>query len=244
MKVPTRLSVLILALALAACSQAPAPSAPKITGKVMGTSASSGPALGAAMFIISPDELGALDLAAVAPGMWVTPASPVGPGGSIEIPFPTVEQVPASLLVGADEMLYLGTTKCPLTGASAAARFTPVGFIEGLTVPSVMLLFFMGSAPAYASDEVIDFDAADYSVLAYRGISWVLATEGADLTAGAAGCVIDGATVHAELHLEKGWNQVAVTFERDPLTGDLVGATFGNDETEEVIFNAPVGAAR
>lgn len=236
----TRLSALVLALALAACSQAPAPSAPKITGKLEG-GASTTPALGAAMFIAAPNELAPVDLREVIPGFWLTPVSPVGSDASIEVPFPTVAEIPASLLVGADEMLYVGEETCPLAGAPATARFTPVGFLEGLAVPGVLLFYFMGPLPAYASDEVMDFEAADYSLYDYRSISWVLATEDADLTAGAGGCLIAGATVHVDFHLKRGWNQVAVTFERDQVTGDVSGATYGNDDTSEVHFNVQMG---
>lgn len=240
MKVPTRLSVLALALVLAACSQAPAPSAPKLTGTLIDTGAPAS-ALGATLLTIVPSEITAVDLVEVMPGMWATPAGPVASDGSIEIPLPAAADIPAAVLVGADEMLVIGTTTCPLIGASSTARFTSFGFFGSVPVPVVALLYFTGTLPTLASDEVIDFAAADYSQFDYRSISWVYATEDSHVTAGTTGCVVAGTTISADLHLKSGWNQVAATFEVDEGTGNLVGLTYADDDTSEIYFNAPVG---
>ncbi len=197
--------------------------------------------LGASMVMLDPSALTSAAMTEVIPGLFASEPVAIAADGTFELPLPAAEDIPASVLAPAADLAVMeDLIECPLTADSITARVSYLYMAGYLNLPGVVFLSIMGSGFSIVTTAPVDFegpgDISDYTI-----VTWLFATDDVSVTSGAATCSFDSAPLTVELDLTAGWNQVALSFQHDPDTGDVTGVVFGNDDAEELYFNV-VGA--
>lgn len=231
-------------VALAACAQAPRteeqPPVPSVTGTVNSPDPDF-KVLGATMVMIEPSAISTATMTEVIPGLFASEPVAIAADGTFELPLPAAEDIPASVLAPAADFAEIeDLLECPLTASSTTARVSYLYVVGYLNLPGVVFLSIMGSGFSVATTAPVDFegpgDMSDYTI-----VSWLFASDDVSVVSGEVTCSFDGTPLTVELDLTAGWNQVALSFQHDPDTGDVTGVMFGNDDAEELYFNL-VGA--
>lgn len=193
--------------------------------------------LGASMVMLDPSALTSATMTEVIPGLFASEPAAIAADGTFELPLPAAEDIPASVLAPAADLAEMeDLIECPLTADSITARVSYLYTAGFINLPGVAFLSIMGSGFSIATTAPVDFegpgDISDYTI-----VTWLFATDDVSVTSGAATCSFDSTPLTVELDLTAGWNQVALSFQHDPDTGDVTGVVFGNDDTEELYFN-------
>lgn len=226
-------------IALTACSQAPqgGQRAPSVAGKVVSPYPDFMPQA-ASLLMVDSASLDTSAVNQVAPGVYTAGAAAIAADGSFELVLPKADELPAAVLVPANDLLKFGSASCTLTVSAAGARVSQY-YSEGLTilVPGVVFLSFLG--PTFSLTTTAPFDITDpgASVYDHELVSWLFATEDVAVASGELGCDVDGTPFTIDLDLKVGWNQVALGFELDPDTDAVIGAKLSNNDADELYFN-------
>lgn len=219
MHVPTMLRAamaLVLAVALAACSQPP-PIDTRTVVSGTATGLEDVLPLGVAFMMVDETGLSSLSLSErsafieVFPGVFIDSVAPIDADGAFSLVLPDVDDVPSATFVDVEDFYYnlsFGAgDECALIVSDPAARVSFTAF-ELITLPGFLVYTIEGVALATLSSEPIDFDALesfeDLEGIAF--VTWIAADRPVEVTTNAA-CDADGVSV--DLTLGAGWNQVA-----------------------------------
>lgn len=231
----------LLALILAACGQPSEPPPAGLEGTVT-TPAGASAALAVAMVLIDdsgPSAITADALTQIGEGAYVGPFSPVAEDGSFTLPLLPGEDLPANLLVDAEDFLSLVDSfpGCALTASDPAVETTRLYF-EILSIPAIAVLSIEGLAVTLASAEPLS-SLADLGDVLQAGLqSFVYADGATTLTTDPAECDNASITLSVDLALARGWNQLEWSPQFDGST--LTGLALGNSTADD-LYVYPVG---
>lgn len=230
-------------LVLAACGRAPTDSTPQAY-VISGTAVSPMPEYvpqGVVLLMADLDALAVTDVLELVPGIFSSAVAPVGADGSFDLVLPSADEMPAGVLTAATDFFRFGGATCTLDASVPTAQVSQY-LAEGMALifPGVAFLSLLSPSLSITTTEPFDFDTDDLTD--HTVVGWLFATEDVTVSSEEAGCDVGGDAVHIDVHLTAGWNQVALSFERDPDTDDVVAAHLNNNSATQLYFNLLGGA--
>lgn len=229
---------------LAACSPPAAPVGPVTVDAIL--NAAPGAEAAVAGFYVMFD-LGltvtaqASGVISPAPGVYLGPASAVDAAGIMHLVLPDPTDIPSEVLGPADGFVWLPSTPsalCATTASVPSAKVSWTIFDVFESYPMLAVLTQDGYADNYPTDKKVDFSGSEDQLLDMRFVNWLYADADVDVKTAPGGCP-NGTdpTVFVDLKLKKGWNQVAWTLERDPVTPTtLKSVTLGNGADIDPVY--------
>lgn len=198
------------------------------------------PVLGVSLLMFTEESMvGPASVTEVEEGIFLGPVSPVGDDGTVNLVFPSGDELPADLLHPVTNLissLDLLAPGCELTVGTPGVTVTQVGL--PLMMPNVVLLLAEMVIVGSVTDTPIDYDSTDDADYYSHGVIMFVHADGATSVGTGEDCdVPGGATVSVDVDLVPGWNQVAWHFDWDAVTEEVTGVTLVNDTTESPVIN-------
>jgi hypothetical protein len=238
-----------LVLALAACagqSTPPPQGFTSVTGSVTG-STEGDPALGAALLLgTGPELVKKGSVVEVYEGFWLAGATLVDDDGGFQVQLPDGDDLPASLLVPASDLVFLPFASfdepCVLDTSNATTNVTAATLVEVFALPGIAMLTASGAALSIATPVEVDLEGAT-TLFDIELLTWVHADGAVDVATPSGGCVeTDGDDTIAfivDVALDAGWNQLAWSFDLEEVgLGEALTVTLRNDDAAPVFVGA------
>jgi len=196
--------------------------------------------LGASLVFLDGAVINPSAFAEVYDGVWFAGFALVDDDGSVTVDLPDGSDVPASLLAPAADLLdpTWFDLACTLDVSDPEASLTPVVLLELFGFPGITALTASGAAFSIVTTQPIDLDEDD-EVEAARFVTLAYSDAATTISTPPGGCDDGWTDVFVDVDLAAGWNQLAwyLTFERDPITDDVIGVEavhLVNDDTSPV----------
>lgn len=208
-------------LVLAACSQpAPTPSGPQQVHLTGNPEPGGSPMLAGFFVMADASAIGSLASSVIeaTPGMYYGPASPIDSEGSLDLILPDPQDVPSATTALATGFVHHPSdgTVCATTASDPAVRVSQAFSMLIVSFPGVFLVGPGGAGFTFITDAPYDFSGDLEQLADMKAISWLYASGATDAKTAAPGCAGPNPAdpvIHVDLHLKKGWNQVAWTAE-------------------------------
>jgi hypothetical protein len=184
----------------------------------------------------TPSDTGAAgSLTELRSGIFVGPFVPVDDDGRFVLTLPAADTLPGAL-IGPAHRAVTNTGDfdgCELLTSDPLAQATFTGFAF-VTSPGIALTTEIGTLVGVATDIPFDMISGDvdYEDVAFQ--VWMFADRDVHLTTPADGCSDDAGTLHVDVDLRRGWNQLAWRADVDAETGRVRGMTLSKSSAEEV----------